>query len=72
MHHDGDDSQEFEIPGELVERKRRECKKDHSKDKKKTDELVRQSRTNHKKRIEELEEDFDQEDDEYQYRHLWK
>lgn len=61
---------ELEIPTDLVERKRRE-KKDHSRDKAKSDELERKSRTNHKRRLQEiLEEDLDEEEEEY--RHLWK
>lgn len=71
MNKDGDDLKEFEVPGELVERKRRESKKDHSRDKKRVDELERHCRTSHKRRIQELqEEDIDDEEDEY--KHLWK
>jgi hypothetical protein len=66
-----DDDDDMEIPSELVERKRREGKKDHSRDKKRVDELERQSRTSRKRRLEELQEE-DLEDDELEFRHFWK
>ena len=66
-----EDDDKLEIPGELVERKRRECKKDHSRDKNRVDELERHSRTSRKRRLEELQEE-DLEDDEAEFRHLWK
>lgn len=71
MSHDKDDTNDLNIPSELVERPRRECKKDHSKDKFRVDELDRKIRNSHKNRIRELqEEDLDSEEEEY--KHLWK
>lgn len=71
MSHDNDDLKDLDIPVELVEKKRRECKKDHSKDKLRVDELDRKIRNSHKNRIRELqEEDLDSEEEEY--KHLWK
>jgi hypothetical protein len=63
--------EDFDIPGELVEKKRREGKKDHSRDKKQVDELERKKANLHKRRIAELQEE-DLDDDEEEYRHLWK
>ena len=67
MREEKDEQEDLDIP--IVERKRRECKKDHSRDKKRTDSLERQCRNSHKRRLEELQ-DEDDEDDEYS--HLWK
>lgn len=66
-----EENAEFEIPTDLVDRKRREGKKDHSKDKKKVDELERKSRTSHKRRIQEIQEE-ELEEEEEEYRHMWK
>jgi hypothetical protein len=65
------EEEDFDIPKELVEKKRRECKKDHSKDKKQVDELERKKANLHKRRIAELQEE-DLDDDEEEYKHLWK
>ncbi len=59
----------LEIPTDFVERKRRECKKDHSKDKQRIDSLERQRKNSHKRKLQELEEDDDDDDE---YSHLWK
>jgi hypothetical protein len=71
MSHENDELQDFEVPGDFVDRKRREGKKDHSRDKKRNDELERRCRASHKRRLEQLQEE-DLDDDEEEYRHMWK
>ena len=66
-----EDYDDFEAPKEFVERKRREGKKDHSKDKKRNDDLERRSRASFKRRIMELEEG-DLEEDNEEYKNMWK
>ena len=70
-HGDEDDSKNFDLPSDLVDRPRREAKKDHSMDKKRVDELDRKRKNLHKRRIQELQEE-DLDDDEAEFRHLWK
>ena len=70
-HGDEDDLKNFDLPDDLVEKPRREAKKDHSMDKKRVDELDRKRQNLHKRRIQELQEE-DLDNDEAEYRHLWK
>jgi hypothetical protein len=71
MNLNDDNQPEMEIPGELVEKIRRESKKDHSRDRTKVDELDRKRKNSHKRRIAEIRE-MDLEDEEDEYSHLWK
>jgi len=72
MSHEKDDNKDLDIQGELVERPRRECKKDHSRDKFRVDELDRKIRNSHKNRIRELQEEDIKNEEEEEYKHLWK
>ena len=60
---------ELEIPGDFVERKRKDIS--NSKDKAKKDALNRKAKASHKNRIRELKEE-DLDDDLEDYKHLMK